>query len=616
MRFCYLITGLMLVSVSGFVGCTPAVDPTGDLININLKNTKVDDLSRTMGFIFSDRRFDQKEFESSISTGLNRWVTFSPTADIESVDWELDPLVEPSLSRYDSLALLEQTDSANFVNSDAYFLQESAWISEIVDRVTRSPSLKPFEIYRLAADDYRADPDNKDPLVEIVKKLQPDLAESGAVQLAHALKYFDWLVRNIQLMPEINPTEADADEQRLNDSDDLAAAGVRGTGYTRYPWQTLVQARGDYLDRAKLFMLGLQRLGIDSVMLAVKSPTGELTPWVVGVAIGKEYYLFDTKLALPLPGEKLGSIATLAEVRKNKSLIEGLDLTVEESLEDDTEYWVSPDQLDDLVGLIYVSPESISRRMKVLEMRLIGTDRLPLVTQPEAIVQRLPKSEGLQFEIWDTAFRTHQFRQAVREGLEETDNDVLAGRLSWYYQDEAYIDGFTRYRTARARFFDGRFESPRNAETFNAIESFERLIYSDADIEELAVDKRMQTALGILTSEEQNAENFRLKLRSVQAQMRLVRRDTGLFLAQSHFDNGSERAALNWLLTLQEKEDAERWRDGIAYLLARATESAKEYDVAVERLRADTKSTQAHGNLIRARFIDQLIEQLESESSN
>ncbi len=533
MRFCYLIIGLMLVSVGGFVGCTPAVDPTGDLIDINLKNTKVDDLNRTMGFIFSDRRFDQKEFESSISTGLNRWVTFSPTADIESVEWELDPLLEPSMSRYDSLALLEQTASANFVNSDAYFLQESAWISEIVDRVIKSPSLKPFEIYRLAADDYRADPDSKDPLAEIVKKLQPDLEESRAVQLAETLKYFDWLVRNIQLMPEIDASETDIDEQRLNDSEELAAAGVRGTGYTRYPWQSLVQARGDYVDRAKLFMLGLQHLGIDSVMLAVKSPTGELIPWVVGVAIGEEYYLFDTKLALPLPGEKLGSIATLAEVRKNNRLIEGLDLTVEESLEDDTGYWVSPDQLDDLVGLVYVSPESISRRMKVLELRLIGTDRLPLVTEPQVIVERLPKAEGLEFEVWDTAFKTHQFRQAVREALEETDNDVLTARLSWYYQDEAYIDGFTRYRTARARFFDGKFESPRNAETFNAIESFERLIYSDADIEGLAADKRMQTALGILTREEQNAADFRIKLRSVQDQMRLVRRDTGLFLCKA-----------------------------------------------------------------------------------
>ncbi len=71
---------------------------------------------------------------------------------------------------------------------------------------------------------------------------------------------------------------------------------------------------------------------------------------------------------------------------------------------------------------------------------------------------------------------------------------------------------------------------------------------------------------------------------------------------QSHFDNGSERAALNWLLTLQQKEDAERWRDGIGYLLARATESAKEYDVAVERLGEDTQSTQAHGNLILRSF--------------
>lgn len=610
MRFFQVVAGLIMIAAFGMSGCTPPVDPTADLIDIDLKKTKIDDLKRTMGFVFSERRFDQKEFESSVSTGLNRWATYAATSELESVDWQLDPLVEPVMSQHEGLAMLEQTAGTNFLNTDAYYLQQSAWISEVVDRVTKSVSLKPFELFRLAADDYKASADTEDPLVEIVEKLQGNLDADSSIALANSLKYFDWIVRNIQLMPEADPDEAKVDEFRLNDNEDLAAAGVPTTGNTRYPWQTLVHARGDYVDRAKLFMVGLQHLGIDSVMLATKDSNGELTPWVVGAAIGGEYYLFDTKLALPIPGKKLGSIATLSEVRENKNLIDGLDLTVEESLEDDTRYWVNASQLDDLVGLVYVSPESVSKRMKALENQLIGEDRLALVTVPQTIIGRLPAAEGLKIEIWDAAFKTHQFRQAVREALEDRDNDALADRLNWYYQNEAYIDGFTRYRTARARFFNGKFESPRNAMSYNAIESFEKLIYSDSDIERLSVNKPMQRALGIMTNEEQNLQNFRFKLNSVQAQMRLVRRDTGLFLAQSHFDNGSERAALNWLLTLQQKEDTERWKDGITYLLARATESAKEYDVAVERYRNDKSSPQAHGNLIRARLLNQLIEKL------
>ena len=86
--------------------------------------------------------------------------------------------------------------------------------------------------------------------------------------------------------------------------------------------------------------------------------------------VGEDYYLFDTKLGLPIPGEKLGSIATLDQVRENPELITSLGLTNEESLADNTDYWVKPGQLDNLVSLVYTSPESVSKRMSTLEAAL------------------------------------------------------------------------------------------------------------------------------------------------------------------------------------------------------------------------------------------------------
>ena len=66
----------------------------------------------------------------------------------------------------------------------------------------------------------------------------------------------------------------------------------------------MLYGRGDYAERAKLMMLMLRQMEIDSVLLTV----GETAkPWAVAVSIGKEYYLFDTKLGLPIPGEKIGS---------------------------------------------------------------------------------------------------------------------------------------------------------------------------------------------------------------------------------------------------------------------------------------------------------------------
>lgn len=378
-------------------------------------------------------------------------------------------------------------------------------------------------------------------------------------------------------------------------------------------------ARGDYVDRAKLFMVGLNQLGLDSVMLAVTDASSkELQPWVVAVVIGDEYFLFDTKMALPMPGEKLGSFATLAEVRKNPKLIDGLDLRVDESLEDDTDYWVASEQLKDLTGLIYVAPQAVTKRMKVLESKLLEDQALVLSQSPAAMEQRFPKTENFKLELWDTGFQTAQYRQAVNEALKDTNNNVLTERLRWYYDDEFYINSFTRYRTSRARFFGGIFETERNATGLNAIESFKGLIYTDQAIEDLATDPMLQERLGILkpkgSDEASNAADFNRQLSSVQNQMRLVRRDTGLFLAQSHFDNGSFSAAANWLKVLQSKEDAERWSDGVNYLLGRAYESRMEYDLAIEHYRKYPKSTQAHGNLIRARILSAAVKKVYSEA--
>ena len=121
-------------------------------------------------------------------------------------------------------------------------------------------------------------------------------------------------------------------------------------------------------------MLGLRQLDIDSVMLMPTSDDSK--PWAVGVAIGGQYYLFDTRLGLPFPGEKIGTVATLYQVRKDPSLLSRLDLTTEESLDDDTQYWVKPDDVKELVGFVYVTPESISKRMLALEQSLIGEKRL------------------------------------------------------------------------------------------------------------------------------------------------------------------------------------------------------------------------------------------------
>ena len=83
----------------GLVGCTPPADPMLDMLETDLKKTKVDDLSRTMDFVFSEVRFEQKEFKDKLSSGLNRWISYSDEK-LARVTWTADELSQPLLDSY------------------------------------------------------------------------------------------------------------------------------------------------------------------------------------------------------------------------------------------------------------------------------------------------------------------------------------------------------------------------------------------------------------------------------------------------------------------------------------------------------------------------------------
>lgn len=598
------------LTLVGLTGCQPTEDPMLALMDVDLMKTRVDDLGKTVNLVGSERRFDQREFEDNVSSGLNRWTSYSKD-ELSDIEWSLDSFAQPVVEQFESLAAAKQVGELNFANTDAWYLQQSYWLRTVANRVTESKDLAPFELYRLGAG-VEVSQDSEDPVEKLVGALHSGLNEAQVETLTKSLKVFDWIVRNIQLLPAADPN--DSDDQALNDSDaGPAAAGIKGLGYQRYPWQTLLYGRGDYVERASLFVLMLRQLEIESVVLAVsdgdqdESEESSPTPWVAAVKVGSELYLFDTRLGLPIPGKKLGQVATLSDVRSDASLLKSLDLTVEESLDDDTEYWVGEDDVKELIGFIYVSPEEVSKRMSALEARLIGDDRLLLVGKPGRTASEL-KIENVDPKPWGVAFQTHQFRQAVRDAIAKSSfDDELASRLRWHFSDEAYIDQFTRYRTSRARFFAGSFDLQERG--YNAIESFQHLMYRDELIDELGADMKLQRQLGILKTEGQSAGEYQAQLASVQSQMRLVRRDAGFFLAQTHFDNGSISTAANWLERLRLKEDAKRWSAGIEYLLGRASEGRTDYNSAVEVYR-ESEGVQKHGNLIRARLLKQLIDQL------
>jgi hypothetical protein len=185
----------------------------------------------------------------------------------------------------------------------------------------------------------------------------------------------------------------------------------------------------------------------------------------------------------------------------------------------------------------------------------------------------------------------------------------MADKLIWYYTDEYYIDNFVVYRTARARFFKGKFSVDPRGLSLSAIQSCQRLNYTDEQIENLGSDRKQQRRLGIRKEADQDVQSFNREVKSVQAQMRLIKRDAGLYLSQCLFDNGSMNASANWLEILR-KQGASRWDDAVTYLLGRSHEKLKDYDKAIEVL-SNQKVAQSHGNILRVRMLKKLISELE-----
>ena len=581
-----------------------------DFFDAEIAQSKVDDLARSMDFITTEVRSDQSEFISGVMDSLNRWVSQS-TKQLEAVEWSPSSYAADTLDKFQELPTVQRIDEFNFLNTDPYYIQQAHWITNVTDRLAANQRYQAFEAYRLAADDFDASKSEL-PVDEILKQLNPSIkTDADAAKLANTAKVFDWICRNINLESDKPLSESEIEDRILNEDKTGPEAGVPGLGYQRFPWQTLLYGRGDYVERAKLISVCLRYLDIESVILA----TGEeMKPWALAVPIADEYFLFDPKLGLPIPGEELGSFATLSALQKKPSLLTDLDLTTDESLADDTKYSVRPDDLKKLTGLIYVSPEAISRRMKGLQASLVGDDQLRLADDVDGIEADLPKIEGVSFKPWDIAFKTHQFRDAIRVALEQSSSSI-ENKLTWYYLTEDYVNQFRTYRTARGRYFQGKFRGIEETEReLNAMQGFQTMMYTDDDISNLASDDDAQRRHGI-RQDDQNSKDFNAILNSVQAQMRLIRVDAKLFMAQCLFDNTNEIGAGGWLEDLESSgavtpgEDDSRWQDATYHLLGRSYESRKQYDEAIKFYQTE-KLNQSHGNLLRARMLKKLIKKV------
>ena len=155
-----ILSAALLFSVAG---CERPEDPMLKVLQSTASQTRVDDLSRTMDFVFSENQFDQTEFNNKVSLGLNRWASYSDEL-FANDGWKKDESLSDLLEPYEDMPAISRIGESSFLASDSRYLQATVWLDMIKTRVEENPYLRQYELYRLMADSYEPDEDEDAPV--------------------------------------------------------------------------------------------------------------------------------------------------------------------------------------------------------------------------------------------------------------------------------------------------------------------------------------------------------------------------------------------------------------------------------------------------------------------
>ena len=389
------------------------------------------------------------------------------------------------------------------------------------------------------------------------------------VLLEQAVQICDWVVCNIEMRSSWHSIY----QQEIN-------------VLQQYPWQTLLLGYGTVTDRATIFLELLRQRRIDAALLAVPTPDNPEIPtyWAVGVLLDGEVYVFLLNYGFPVPGPdgvqvgedgslQFSSVATLAQLIQDESLLRRLDRSEEQ------QFPITAEMLKQTTAHLFIMPESVSMRMKVLEAELSGEQNMVLYTDPHELRRRfLAASEITEVEFWKYPFRTafvQRFEPApTNEALRifmldrpRTDLDTAAVRRHYPLW------------SGRVLYFKGAVSGQENAAT-----KYQNTRVSDKEMIDLRRNPVFRNNPVIA---------MELEWLSIQA---------GFWLGSALFEIdsiGASKDALQGIRT----NPLNTWRDGTEYLLGRIAERECRYDDARRHYGNTSSSLSGAGNAVRAKWL-------------
>ncbi len=505
---------------------------------------------------------------------INLWLRSRPDQNRQQT-WQADPLLATlpeSLRTEKDIATLLQADALReglFSNEEVRLLQQAIWLRDI-----SAWAIGP------ALDD---------------------------VEVASAL--FDWTIRNIQL---------DAPDPET---------------IVFHPWQVLMYGHGTARQRAWVFAELCRQQQLDVVMLSTAGPikenaakneasgdrtgddrtTLEPSPWWLPALWSEgKLYLFDTQLGLPVPGSPVssssapssqagsgsqdgsgsqagsgsqdGTVATLAEVVDNPSLLQQL------ALDDGHPYRVDASELTHVEASLVASSLQLSRRAFLLESHLEGEQSVILSADHRRLAEQLKGHSHLAgVKLWPEPFRAIQAEQTIKPAARKQAAfriAVFAQRPKLWKARVLHFQGFKPVPPARR---DDPLAEPNRG-------------HRDA--------LRLYQDRSVRPSEQQ----LRRLQPAKQVIYRMSKHDASYWLGLLCYDMQKYSSAVNWLKdrTLEAKPPGP-WTAGAQYNLARTYEAEDQLQEAITLLQAD-RSLQQQGNQLRARQLQQRLEET-SETS-
>ena len=430
-------------------------------------------------------------------------------------------------------------------------------------------------------------------LKDWMKQQQETLTEDEADELRTAARFFDWTVRNVAFESEEIPG-AKPPNPGLPFGMELSGAGYRQTDY-----EAIWRGTGDGLQRSGVFIQLCRQASIPAAILATQSSdTGKLTPWCVGVLIGKQIYLFHGGLGTFIPGPNQEGIATLADARRDAAVTRRLGIAGF----DEFEAPVSKSDIQQSVALLNVMPEAISPRMKRLESGLTGARRMRTYVDVDAEAEDWDAATGIAgVRIWQVPLLAEIYAKKMAEQAE------LDPMFSfWHYAKWAILDGDDdsakqlsrgRWQHLHGVFADSEEDSVEGARTIYMSQRA-----PEFEIKDLAIDvdlqkKYFRRELGLST------EQYRQQLQQIQLILRLGKRTATYWMSLVQFDDGRTETASNWLSKrVLADNQVSHWVPAAHYNLGRANELLGKTEEAIE-LYKTSGDPQEHGNRIRARLL-------------